>query len=55
MLFYDGENWVRFKTSSGPKVEFESNPEGLHEWVTTMGFNSEYVDCKLCGIKKEEV
>jgi len=52
---YDGENWVEFKTSSGPKVEFESNPACLHEWVTTVGFSSNYTDCKLCGVKKEEV
>lgn len=26
-----------------------------HEWVTTIGFNSEYIDCAKCGAKKEEV
>jgi len=26
-----------------------------HEWITTIGFSSEYVDCAKCGIKKEEV
>lgn len=26
-----------------------------HEWVTTVGFSSEYIDCSKCGAKKEEV
>jgi len=26
-----------------------------HNWVTTIGFNSEYIDCSKCGAKKEEV
>lgn len=26
-----------------------------HEWVTTIGFSSEYTDCSKCGAKKEEV
>lgn len=26
-----------------------------HEWVTTVGFSSEYTDCSKCGAKKEEV
>lgn len=26
-----------------------------HEWITTMGFVKQYIDCKHCGAKQEEM
>lgn len=25
-----------------------------HEWVTTMGFSKQYIDCRLCEAKQED-
>jgi hypothetical protein len=37
-------------------IDYNNEEVGCsHEWVTTVGFSSEYVDCAICGIKKEEV
>lgn len=33
-------------------TEYKTCP---HDWVTTMGFTSTYIDCRLCSKKKEDL
>lgn len=35
-------------------IDFKVPISCNHNWVTTQGFNSEYIDCNICGAKKED-